>query len=194
MGTQKFQEAIVLIDQANSNDPNKEVFEGKEFPKEILYSNRMTEVLNEFYPDASEALQIAVRCQHICRWESPRSSYEMNRTGYLLWRQDLKKFHAKKASEILSSVGYEEEVIEKVSFLLQKKQLKRNEETQILEDVACLVFLTYYFEPFAIKYEEEKIIDIVQKTWKKMSEKGHEAALKLPFSESSFALISKALS
>lgn len=194
MGTQKFQEAIVLIDQANSNDPNKEVFEGKEFPKEILYSNRMTEVLNDFYTDASEALQIAVRCQHICRWESPRSSYEMNRTGYLLWRQDLKKFHAKKASEILSSVGYEEEVIEKVSFLLQKKQLKKNQETQILEDVACLVFLSYYFEPFVIKYEEEKIIDIVQKTWKKMSEKGHEAALKLPFSKSSFALISKALS
>lgn len=194
MSTKKFQKAIALIDQANSNDPNKEMFEGKEFPKEILYSNRMTKVLNEFYPDASEALQIAVRCQHICRWESPRDSYEMNRTGYLLWRQELKKFHAKKASEILSLVGFEEEVIDKVSFLLQKKQLKRNEETQVLEDVACLVFLEFYFEPFAVKYKEVKIIDIVQKTWKKMSEKGHEAALKLTFSEDSLALISKALS
>lgn len=193
MSTQNFQEAIILIDQANSKDPNKEVFEGKEYPKEILYSNRMTEVLNEFYPDASEALQIAVRCQHICRWESPRDSYEMNRTGYLLWRQELKKFHAKKASEILSSVGFDEEVIEKVAFLLQKKQLKRNEETQVLEDVACLVFLAFYFEPFAVKYEEAKIIDIVQKTWRKMSEKGHDAALKLSFSEASLALITKAL-
>lgn len=188
-----FQKAIQLIDQANSKDPNIEVFEGVEYPKEVLYAERMTKVLNGFYPNASEALQIAVRCQHICRWESPRSSYEMNRTGYLLWRKDLKKFHAKKASEILESVGFDNEIIEKVAFLLQKKQLKRNEETQVLEDVACLVFLEYYFEPFAAKYEEEKLIDIVQKTWRKMSENGHAAALKLPFSKSSFALISKAL-
>lgn len=194
MDTEKFQEAIKLIDKANGNDPNIEIFDGEKFPKEVLYASRMVSVLSDFLPDASEALQIAVRCQHICRWESPRDSYEMNRTGYLLWRQDLKKFHAKKASEILTSVGYQEDVIEKVAFLLQKKQLKINEETQALEDVACLVFLEFYFEPFVLKYEEEKIIDIVQKTWKKMSEKGHEAALKLPFSKSSFALISKALS
>jgi hypothetical protein len=194
MNTGKFQEVVKLVDQANSQDPNKEVFEGKEYPKEILYSNRMVRVLNNFYPDASDALQIAVRCQHICRWESPRSSYEMNRTGYLLWRKDLKKFHAKKASEIMSSVGCDTEVIEKVSFLLQKKQLKRNEETQVLEDVACLVFLEFYFEAFAKKYEEAKLIDIVQKTWRKMSEKGHEAALKLTYSKDSYALITKALS
>ena len=117
----------------------------------------------------------------------------MNRTGYLLWRTELKKFHAKKASEILASVDYDTETIEKVAFLLQKKQLKRNEETQLLEDVICLVFLEFYFEPFIAKHSEEKIIDIVQKTWAKMSEKGHDFALKLPYSETSLDLVKKAL-
>ncbi len=193
MTTGKFQQAIALFDKANSQDPNSEVFEGVSYPKELLYAQRMTEVLAKFAPDASEAVQLAARCQHICRWESPRDSYEMNRTGYLLWRQDLKKFHAQKASEILTEVGYDQDTIEKVAFLLLKKQLKRNEETQLLEDVVCLVFLQYYFEPFAKKYEEEKLIDIVQKTWRKMSESGHAAALKLSYSDSSLALIQKAL-
>jgi hypothetical protein len=194
MKSEKFSKAIALFDQANSEDPTIEVFEGKEFPKEILYAQRMTQVLSQFAPNATEAVQLAARCQHICRWKSPRSSYEMNRTGYLLWRQELKKMHAKIASEILEEVGYDQDAIAKVAFLLEKKQLKRNEETQLLEDVICLVFLEFYFDPFAEKYTEEKIIDIVQKTWRKMSEAGHEAALKIPFSKDSLAVIMKALS
>ncbi len=153
----------------------------------------MTNKLNVFAPNASEALQLTARCQHICRWEIARDSYEMNRAGYLKWRQDLKKYHAKKSSEILKEVGYDQETIDKVAFLLEKKQLKKNEETQILEDVICLVFLEFYFEPFAKKYEEDKLIDILQKTWRKMSDKGHQAALKLPLSDASLALVTKAL-
>ena len=193
MATEQFQQAIHLFDQANALDPNKEIFEEKEFPKELLYGQRMTEMLSSFEPEASEAVQLAARCQHICRWEIPRDSYEMNRTGYLLWRTELKKFHAQKAGEILSSVGYDQETIEKVSFLLQKKQLKRNEETQLVEDVICLVFLQFYYDPFIEKHSEEKIVDIVQKTWKKMSEKGHDAALQLSYSEKGLALVKKAL-
>ncbi|WP_152286799.1 DUF4202 domain-containing protein [Flavicella marina] len=193
MATEQFQQAIQLFDQANALDPNKEIFEEKEFPKELLYGQRMTEMLSSFEPEASEAVQLAARCQHICRWEIPRDSYEMNRTGYLLWRTELKKFHAQKAGEILSSVGYDQETIEKVSFLLQKKQLKRNEETQLVEDVICLVFLQFYYDPFIEKHSEEKIVDIVQKTWKKMSEKGHDAALQLSYSEKGLALVKKAL-
>jgi len=139
------------------------------------------------------SLQLAARCQHICRWESPRSDYEMNRVGYLTWRANLKKFHANKASEILTELNYDAETIERVSFLLQKKQLKRDEGTQTLEDVICLVFLEYYYEAFRIKHSDEKVIDIVQKTWKKMSEKGHNAALKIKYSEEGLSLIQKAL-
>lgn len=189
----KLQDAFQRFDAANQQDPNTEIFQGKTYPKELLYAHRMTEQLNAFAPDASEALQLTARCQHICRWEIPRDSYEMNREGYLRWRQDLKKFHAQKAASILEKVGYSEETIKKVTFLLKKRQLKKDEETQTLEDVICLVFLAYYFEPFASKHPEAKTIDILQKTWRKMSEKGHKAALRLPLSKNALELISKAL-
>ena len=117
----------------------------------------------------------------------------MNREGYLRWRQDLKKFHANKAAAILEEIDYDQDTIDKVRFLLEKKQLKKNEETQTLEDVICLVFLEFYFEPFAHKHAEDKTIDILQKTWRKMSTKGQDAALKLPLSKYSIDLITKAL-
>ncbi|UII77769.1 DUF4202 domain-containing protein [Flagellimonas sp. HMM57] len=186
-------EAFRLFDEANRKDPNSEVFEGKSYPKELLYAQRMTETLNAFAPEASEALRLTARCQHICRWEIPRDAYEMNRTGYLKWRQELKKFHAQKSRELLEIAGYDNDLIEQVEFLLLKKQLKKNEETQTLEDVICLVFLNYYFEPFAAKHDNTKVIDILQKTWRKMSKKGQQAALKLHFSEKSANLIQQAI-
>lgn len=189
----KLQRAFQLFDAANKKDPNTEDFRGKTYPKELLYAQRMTEQLNIFAPDASVALQLTARCQHICRWEIARDSYDMNREGYLRWRGDLKKFHAKKAGAILEEVGYSELVIDKVKFLLEKKQLKKNEETQILEDVICLVFLEHYFEPFAQKHPEDKTIDILQKTWRKMSQKGQDAAMHLPLSNKVKDLVSKAL-
>jgi len=189
----KFEKAIQLFDAANSKDPFEESSQGKMHPKELLYAQRMSAKLQDYEPNASEAVRLTARCQHICRWEIPRDTYEMNRKGYLTWRRDLSKFHAKKASKILKDVGYNNGLIDTVTFLLQKKQLKKNEETQLLEDVICLVFLEFYFEKFAKKYSEEKLIDIVQKTWAKMSKKGHDNALKLDFSEFSLALIQKAL-
>lgn len=189
----KLEKAFALFDKANDQDPNKEKFQGESFAKEVLYAIRMTHKLNAFAPAASEALQLTARCQHICRWQIPRESYEMNRTGYLKWRQDLKKFHVEKASEILTTIGYDQKTIDTVAFLLEKKQLKKNEDTQTLEDVICLVFLEFYFEPFAKKYSEEKLIDILQKTWRKMSDKGQKAALRLPLSQDSLALVGKAL-
>ena len=191
--TDKLLLAFQHFDEANKQDPNTEVFEGTTYPKEVLYGIRMTKSLNAFDPDASEALRLTARCQHICRWEIPRESYEMNREGYLRWRQELKRFHAKKAASILENVGYDDETIDNVKFLLEKKQLKKNEETQALEDVICLVFLEFYFEPFARKHPEDKTIDILQKTWRKMSVKGQEAALKLPLSKFSLDLITMAL-
>jgi len=189
----KFQRAIQLIDEENNSDPTIEVFDGKEYPKELLYALRMTERLEKFDADSSEAVRLAVRCQHICRWKIPRDSYEMNRNGYFLWRRNLYKFHAKKATEILQKVGYDKSIIEDVKFLLHKKMLKKNSSSQLLEDVACLVFLEFYFEKFSDKYKEDKLIDIVKKTWAKMSDKGHKAGLKLPFTDKSLSIIAKAI-
>ncbi len=189
----KFNKAIQLFDEANTADPIKEIFEGKEYPKELLYAIRMTNTLNNFSLNSSETLKLAVRCQHICRWEIPRNSYEISREGYLNWRKDLKDFHAEKAADILGKIGYSEDRINAVKFLLLKKQLKKNIDTQTLEDVACLVFLEFYFLQFSEKYSEDKLIGIIQKTWKKMSDKGHKAALELKFSPNALSLITKAL-
>ena len=194
MNIRQLTNAYNAFDKANANDPNIEIVNGKETPKELIYGQRMTQVLDSFAPNAELALKLAARCQHICRWEIPRKDYEMNRVGYLTWRSDLKKFHAKKAAEILEKLEFETETIERVAFLLQKKKLKKDNDTQTLEDVICLVFLEFYYEDFFQKHEDKKVIDIVQKTWHKMSDKGHDAALKISYSEKGFSLIQKALS
>lgn len=191
--TNKFEEAIRLIDARNSEDPNKESENGKSFPKELLYSRRMSQHLEKFEPNAPEELKIAARAQHICRWKVDRSEYPSNRVGYLKWRNELKKLHASLTAEILEEVGYNKEFIERVKFLIQKKKIKKDEDSQTLEDVICLVFLEYYLKDFAAKHEDEKIVDIIKKTWAKMSEKGHKAALQLPLDARSKTLVQQAL-
>ena len=193
MDIKQLNKAYEAFDKANSADPNFVLINSIKTPKELIYGQRMTQIMDTFAPNANVALKLAGRCQHICRWEIPRKDYEMNRVGYLTWRADLKKFHAKKAAEILEDLNYDKDTIDRVAFLLQKKKLKKDEDTQTLEDVVCLVFLEYYFEAFFQKHEDEKIIDIVQKTWGKMSENGHAAALKLNYSEKGLSLIKKAL-
>jgi ribosomal protein S16 len=190
----KKQKAFDLIDQKNGEDPNIEILEGKEYPKELLYSKRMSTTLLKTFPKASEELQIAARAQHICRWKTPRNSYPINKIGYFNWRNDLKKMHATITEEILEKVGYNKTFSKRVSFLIHKKALKKDLETQTLEDVICLVFLQFYLDDFCKKHKDEKIIDILQKTWGKMSEYGQESTLKLSLSENSMQLVQQALS
>ncbi|MGJ5643373.1 DUF4202 domain-containing protein [Formosa sp. S-31] len=189
----KFEQAIALIDEKNSKDQNQEIIDGVSYPKELVYSRRMTDCLLNFKSDASEALQIAARAQHICRWEIPRKDYPMDKPGYMSWRNELKKMHVGLAGDILKQVGYDEEFIARVQFLISKKSFKKDADSQTLEDVVCLVFLQYYFEDFASKHSDEKLIDIVKKTWNKMSETGHKKALELSYSDKSLNLIKQAL-
>lgn len=188
-----FQNASLWIDAENAKDPNSEIYQSQTYPKELLYSNRMYERLMDFHPNASEEVQIAAKAQHICRWKMPRESYPMDRVGYLKWREELKKFHAQTAAEILAKAGYSPEFIARVSFLIEKKLLKKDEETQLLEDVICLVFLEYYFDPFVHKHDREKMKNIILKTWNKMSEAGHQEALKINFRDENLQLIKEAL-
>ena len=193
MTTTAFLQASQWIDAENAQDPNIEIHESISFPKELLYSNRMYAKLMDFYPNASEAVQIAAKAQHICRWKIARESYPMDRVGYLKWREDLKKFHAKTTAAILEKAGYNADFIARVSFLIEKKLLKKDEETQLLEDVICLVFLEFYLEPFVEKHDTEKLKNIILKTWNKMSEKGHQAALQINYSPANLQLIKDAL-
>ncbi len=190
----KFETAIAIIDKRNSEDPNIYQVAGFKYPKELLYSQRMTRKLLQFNPNASKPLQVAARAQHICRWKIARNEFPLGRVGYLKWRETLKKMHANSTIEILEQVGFDEQCIERVKKIILKKHIKKNKETQVLEDVICLVFLDYYFDEFAAKHSDKKVIDILQKTWVKMSKKGQEAALQLSFSEKSLVLIQKAIS
>ena len=188
-----FQNASARIDAENSQDPNSELHQFISYPKELLYSTRMYKRLMDFYPNASEEVQIASKAQHICRWKMPRESYPMDRAGYLKWREDLKKFHAQTTAEILEKAGYSPAFIDRVSFLIEKKLLKKDAETQLMEDVICLVFLEYYFDAFVQKHDREKMKKIILKTWNKMSKAGHQEALKINFSDANLHLIKDAL-
>jgi len=176
----RFNDAIALFDTANAEDPNRETADGREYPKELLYAQRMSGMLERYTADASEALQLAVRCQHIQRWKIPRADYPMTRAGYHQWRTRLRDFHADVAGALLRDVGYDDETIDRVSTLVKKEHLQQDAEVQTLEDVIVLVFLESYLEDFVRthpEYDEAKLIDILRKSLRKMSARGREAAL-----------------
>jgi hypothetical protein len=191
----RYDAAIERFDAAHREDPDTETHGGEECPKELLYARRMTEWLDRLAPDAPEAVRLAARCQHLERWKLPRSRYPMDRRGYLRWRTELKNAHAERAAELLLEAGYDGETVRRVQSLVRKERLTDDPDTQLLEDVVCLVFLESYFSEFARKHDEEKLIPIVQKTWKKMTPRGHDAAIGLldALPPEDAALIRKAL-
>ncbi len=193
--TDRFQRAIRSIDEANGEDPNSELVDGVAQSKELLYGMRMQKWVEELDPNAPEVLRLAARSQHIRRWEIPRSDYPMDRKGYLRWRTTLYAFHADKASGLLRGAEYDDQTIERVRALLQKKNLRTDADVQTLEDAAALVFLIHHLDDFLNRDDigEEKAIDIIRKTWKKMTERGHVAASALELSPGSTALLKKAL-
>ncbi|MBB6522471.1 DUF4202 domain-containing protein [Pseudoteredinibacter isoporae] len=187
-------QCLAAIDEVNAQDPKQEMDEkGQMQAACLLYGQRMSQVLNNFQPEANEVLQIAVRAQHIQRWHIPRSDYPMDRPGYLRWRRELGAHHAELCGKIMSDFDYNDADVEKAKSILRKQKLKQDPDTQTLEDVACLVFLQYYFADFAKSHSEEKIISIVQKTWRKMSDNAQQTALGLSLGEQELGLIQKAL-
>ena len=190
-----FNQAIALFDAANAQDPNQD--EGE--PKELLYARRMTDMISRFAPDASEVAQLAVRAQHIQRWLVPRSNYPLGKPGYFAWRTGLYRFHAETAGKLMQQAGYAEAMIQQVKSAVSKQGIKTNPDTQMLEDVTSLVFIESYMLGFAgqhAEYTEEKWLDIIRKTWRKMSADAHAFAtsdgIKLP--ETLVPLILKAVS
>ncbi len=195
---QAFEKAVSLIDAANAADPNRVSDQGQQYPKELLYSRRMSDMLERYRPDADDAVRLAVRAQHIQRWKSPRDAYPMNRKGYHQWRSQLYDFHAGTAAALLVQAGYPDDFIQRVKLAIGKKALKSNPDTQVLEDIAALVFIEHYLQAFADShpdYDEEKWLRIIRRTWNKMTEQGREFALsgaiRLP--EPLLPLIRKAL-
>ena len=200
MTTEKsiFETALDLIDAANRADPNQVSADGREWPKELLYSERMADMLERFEPDAHEVMKLAIRAQHIERWKSPRKAYPEGRIGYLQWRKDLYKIQASRAAELMVEAGYEQDACDRAWQAVAKKNIKGNPDTQLLEDVTDLVFMEHYILEFVGKhpeYDEEKWIDIIRKTWNKMSAGAQQFAISgaISLPESLTPLILKAV-
>ena len=169
-----------LIDAANSADPNQVEADGRQWPKELLYSERMSDMLERYKPDSDAVMKLAIRAQHIERWKSSRKDYPEGRIGYLQWRKNLYKIQASRAAELMQEAGYDEDSSKRAWQAVAKKNIKGNPDTQLLEDVTDLVFLEHYMLEFVGKhpdYSEEKWLEIIRKTWHKMSPDARQFAL-----------------
>lgn len=184
---------LASIDAANDEDPHQVLSGGVSVPRELLYGQRMSSWLSQVEPQASEVLKIAARGQHVRRWKIPRSEYPMDRAGYLRWRTTLYRFHADQLEPMMKVEGYPGGDIQSMRGLVEKRGIKTNPEAQILEDVICLVFLEFYFNDFRVRHERSKVVDIVRKTWGKMSDRGQAFALQLQLDSDALSIVREAL-
>jgi hypothetical protein len=186
-------EAHRRFDDMNARDPRSLEVDGIARPRELVQAERLEAWVHRVVPEPSLALRLAARCQHLARFRIPRGDYPDGRVGYLTWRRDLAKMHAELACEILEDVGFDEETREAVKRINLKKALKQDEDVQAMEDALCLAFLEHELVPFIDDYPDEKVIDILRKSWAKMSERGHALALRLPLSGRAERLVGLAL-
>ena len=192
-GDERFQRAITAIDEANAADPNVLTVGGKPRPKELAHGEMVTDWVRRLCPDASEALLLAARAHHIKRWHSPRSAYPDGRKGYLRWRTDLHAFHANEVAAIMAAAGYDAETIARTQQIVRKQRLGRDPDVQVLEDAMCMVFLQTQLDDVSEKIDDEKLIDVLRKTWRKMSPQAQQLALTLDLSPRGLGLVRRAL-
>jgi len=189
----RFREAIRQFDDLNATDPNQEVVNGVPGPRELLQAQRLSAWVMKLAPHASEEVRLASRCQHLCRWMIPRSRHDMSRAGYHQWRNELKRFHATKSEQILTSVGYPDPIVQRVGGLNLKEHFPADIESRVLEDALCLVFLEFQLADLALKTDEAKVVNALQKSWKKMTPAAHEQALRLNYGPHERELVDRAL-
>ena len=185
--------ALERFDAENSRDPNTEVAEGRAHPRELLYARRLSAWVARLCPAPSEALQLAARAQHLCRWMIPRSRYEMTRPGYHRWRTELRQFHAGRATEILHDLHCSEDLIRRVQSLVLKQNFPADPESRVLEDALCLVFLEHQLAGLAARTPADRVINALRKSWMKMTPAARQAALALNYGPVEKALLDQAL-
>lgn len=185
--------ARTFIDAAHSADPARTT-DGQ--PAELVYADRVEAWVNRLDLGATPILQLAARCQHLERWLTPRATFPEGKVGYLSWRRSLYTKQAERARGILLAAGVAAEDAADAATWISKSGLKTNPGTQVLEDAAVLVFLENEIADFAAKnadYPREKFIDILQKTWRKLSPAAQQAALGLDLPPAIAALVHAAL-
>lgn len=191
---QSFDRARALIDAAHAADPVRAP-DGR--PAELVYGERVEAWVVRLVPEASPALRLAARAQHLERWTVPRASFPEGKPGYLAWRRSLYTKQAERARALLLEAGVAAEAAADVATWVSKTGLKTNAGTQALEDAACLVFLENEIGAFAAQhaaYPREKFVDILRKTWRKMSPAAQQQAVALSLPPAIAALVHEAIS
>ncbi len=188
----RLQQTLRRFDEYNAADPNLFTWEGQTCPQELFLAHKLHEWVMALAPDASEALVLASRCQHIGRWEITRDSYPEGRIGYLTWRKALARHHAQIADRIMQETGYPQDVRDRVTAILMKQGIKQDPDVQVMENALCLVFLQYQYEAFHPAHPD-KIVEILRKSLLKMDGAGHQQALTLPYSPTGMAYLKQAL-
>jgi hypothetical protein len=171
--------ALTCFALAHMEDPRSIVVDGAAVPWSVRYHDRLAHWVHRFDANASLPLRLAAACQHIRRWTVPRTDYEEGRRGYRRWRSDLATMHARTARDILDEAGFPEDTIARVETLVRKEGLARDPEVQLLEDAVCMVFFEMDYADLASKHDDAKLIEILRRTWGKMSPRGREAAAAL---------------
>ena len=189
-----FQRAMDELDALHAADPRRVEHEGVSLAHELWHAGRMSAWLEHVVEEPSELMQLAVRSQHLQRWELPRSEYPEGRVGYLTWRRDQGKRAGETTARVMQAAGYSASDAAAVASMIRKQGLDRDPGAQAVEDCACLVFLESYFADFSKQVEHDHLIRIVQKTWGKMSPRARELALELSMSEEARAVVEEALS
>jgi len=190
----RFQRAIAAIDHRNAEDPNTIVIGGVERKKEQAHAELVGSWIDRLVPDASEPLRLAARAHHVRRWTIPRDSFPDGRAGYLHWRRSLQDVHAAELRAIMEAEGYAPDLVDRAEHIVRKRELARDPDVQVLEDALCLVFLDTQFSELASRLSEEKMIEVLRKTMKKMSAQAISLALALDLSPMERELLEKASS
>jgi hypothetical protein len=186
----RFEQALRAFQAVSAGDP-EHLSDGR--PRELAQAEHIAAWIDRLEPHASEALRLAAHCQHLGRYLVPRSTYPEGRIGYLKWRSDLAKGHAQRSAEILAKAGYDQNTIDAVQRINLKQQMRLHPDVQTMEDALCLTFLEHEFAEFADKHDDQKLIEILAKTWRKMSPRAREAALGLPLAGRPAELVARAL-
>ncbi|APE30653.1 hypothetical protein BOX17_06610 [Halomonas aestuarii] len=188
-----FAATLVALDALHAEDPRRVTVAGEAVPQELWHAERMSAWLEQLVEAPDELVRLAVRGQHLQRWQVPRTDYPEGRVGYLTWRRDQGQRAGETTAALMREAGYGDAPAERVATMIRKQGLGRDEGVQAVEDCACLVFLENYFGDFSRQVDHDHLIRIVQKTWRKMSPRAHALALELPMTAEARALVEEAL-
>lgn len=186
-------QTLAALDALHAEDPRRVEVDGEPVPQELWHAGRMSAWLERLHEHPDELMRLAVRGQHLQRWQVPRTDYPEGRVGYLTWRRDQGQRAGETTARLMQEAGYTGEQAERVARMIRKQGLGRDPGAQAVEDCACLVFLENYFGDFSKQIDHDHLIRIVQMTWKKMSPRAHELALGLPMTAEARGLVEEAL-